>query len=1283
MNLQYFNDQDFYLSVKKFFEDLNIPIHYITQQPAPAQEIIANTYKPNHPAHKLIDDVYFLGMVDDRAFNRQPSVIDKKQLKEKDYDGLLIFGVTLDRQGEKLPTRGQMAEITRAFNQEFHYTPVVIVFKYGRYISFSNCERIPYKQKWREGEKTGKVSLLKDIDTIKTHTGHLKILENLAITSFGKKAVTTFDGLYNYWQEVFSIALLSKRFYQELSTWYFWALKHVEFPDDAEKEREVRNATSVIRLITRLMFVWFLKEKKLVPDTLFDKAELDGHLNYTDCNDSTYYKAILQNLFFATLNTKMKKDDPQSRKFVNRQYGIQEFYRYERFFKDQHNALKLFENIPFLNGGLFENLDKNIAQPNEIRIDCFSNRPAHEKRLKVPDFLFFSSEKPIDLSEVYGNKSRKNDTVRGLIHILNSYKFTIAENTPVEEEIALDPELLGKVFENLLASYNPETRTTARKQTGSFYTPREIVNYMVDESLIAYLEDKLIESYEKKSGLIPKTPPSQKSMFGKQKPIQTKIAPSESTIPAEAKTEFNAKLRHLLSYATEKHLFSENDVKVIIAALDNAKILDPACGSGAFPMGILHKIVHILSKLDPQNKQWKQRQIDNQTWQIKQDISHAEKIKDDKARQRALDELAERLATINDAFDTNELDFGRKLYLIENCIFGVDIQPIAVQIAKLRFFISLIVDQLIDENKENLGIIPLPNLETKFVAANTLIGVEKGLGNLFDLKIKEKEKELARVRQRHFSARTPATKAKYREKDEQIRAKLVQLLIENGIFGTGVAEQLAHWDPYDQNASADFFDMEWMFGAKDGFDVVIGNPPYIKEYTFRGAFDGIRNSPYYQGKMDLWYLFACHNLDLLKKEKGVLTFIATNNWVTNYGASKMRNKIIKDTKILQLLDFGSYMIFEHSDIQTMIMIFRNDSKTDNYNFDYRRLNGSNRAFNDALDLIELRENPYAEYLKPIVNKSNFINGTLNFGSSKIEKITAKLKKEGADNLNEKEVAQGIVCPQDYINKASQAKLNYRFDVGYGIFVIDNKEKQELNLSKQELQLIKPYYTTKELFKYFGINNNVKWIIYTDSTFKSNKTIKPYPKIKKHFDKFQKVITSVNKPYGLHRSREEKFFKGEKIVAVRKCIEPTFTYTDFDCYVSATFYIIKPEHLNIKYLTALLNSMPIKFWLKNKGKMQGNNFQIDKEPLLNIPIKKVSNQTLRLFTILIDKILNTKKSDMTADTTAIEAEIDARVAHLYNLTEEEYALVLKETSCPDPFRVAALNFYRDIARGKLK
>ncbi|GAI34013.1 unnamed protein product, partial [marine sediment metagenome] len=168
-------------------------------------------------------------------------------------------------------------------------------------------------------------------------------------------------------------------------------------------------------------------------------------------------------------------------------------------------------------------------------------------------------------------------------------------------------------------------------------------------------------------------------------------------------------------------------------------------------------------------------------------------------------------------------------------------------------------------------------------------------------------------------------------------------------------------------------------------------------------------------------------------------------------------------------------------------------------------------------------------------------------------------------------------------------------MGDGIFVLRENEKKSISFLENELELINPSYTTNELHKWYGNPRNKEWVIYTDSSFNKPRNIRPFPNIKAHLDKFKKVITSDNKPYGLHRARDEYFFKGEKIIAVRKCKEPTFTYTDFDCYVSATFYVIKSERINMKYLTAILNSKLIAFWLRHKGKMQGNNYQIDKEP----------------------------------------------------------------------------------------
>jgi len=416
--------------------------------------------------------------------------------------------------------------------------------------------------------------------------------------------------------------------------------------------------------------------------------------------------------------------------------------------------------------------------------------------------------------------------------------------------------------------------------------------------------------------------------------------------------------------------------------------------------------------------------------------------------------------------------------------------------------------------------------------------------------------------------------------------------------------------------------------------------------------------PYYQGKMDIWYLFACKGIDFLKN-KGILTFIAQNNWVTNYGASKMRNKVVKECKILQLLDFGPYFIFGSSDIQTMIMIFQKSLDPKEYSFDLRRIIGKKPVYKDVIDLLNKIPNPNNEYLNPTINRNKFLNKPLTFSKTDVEAVLKKIEEKGKERLHENEITNGIHSHHDKVSRDMLKKLGQGFKVGDGIFVLSNEEKNNIPLTEKELELIKPYYTSKELKKYYGNRKNSEWIIYTDSRFKNPEAIKPYPNIKKHLDKFQAVITSDNKPYGLHRARDERFFKGEKIIALRKCVEPTFTYTDFDCYVSAAFYVIKTNRFNMKYLTGLLNSKLIAFWLKHKGKMQGNNYQIDKEPLLNIPIPPLTPQNQPIadqIINLVDHILSIKQQDPDADTSNLEKEIDQLVYELYNLTDEEIKIV---------------------------
>ncbi|HJZ11296.1 MAG TPA: hypothetical protein VJ521_04055, partial [Acidobacteriota bacterium] len=403
------------------------------------------------------------------------------KVDNKDIRSYLFFAVELKDQRY---TRTQLSGITREINRLFDSIPALIVFKHGGMLSMGIIAR-RLSKKDNNKDVLEKVTIIKDISFASPHRAHLEILLDLSIDELqSKHRFGNFAELQKAWEQVLDTSALNKKFFREVAGWYFWAVDTVKFPKDAETQM------SVIRLITRLIFVWFIKEKGLVPPELFDERKLKELLYFNDPQKSSYYKAILQNLFFATLNTEMGVD----RKFRSKNknpngldghHGVTTLYRYEDQFKAPKEALKLFANIPFLNGGLFECLDKS---EEKIYIDGFSDTPKNQP--VVPDELFFGAEQDYDLNEIYDTKNRKYK-VRGLIHIFNDYKFTIEENTPIEEEIALDPELLGKVFENLLAAYNPETGSTARKQTGSFYTPREIVNYMVDEALIAYLAPNL------------------------------------------------------------------------------------------------------------------------------------------------------------------------------------------------------------------------------------------------------------------------------------------------------------------------------------------------------------------------------------------------------------------------------------------------------------------------------------------------------------------------------------------------------------------------------------------------------------------------------------------------------------------------------------------------------------------------------------------------------------------------------------------------------------------------
>lgn len=718
----------------------------------------------------------------------------------------------------------------------------------------------------------------------------------------------------------FSVEVLTKEFYQELSDWYAWAIKIIRFPnniDDKDDDAKFNNE-GAIRLITRLIFVWFLKQRHLIPEEFFDERYIADNLIegfnphamvdlFSKSNESKYYKAILQNLFFAMLNSPITSEggkELSERHFRNGRgdYDNNKLMRYESYFKNPQLFVDLANRtVPFLNGGLFDCLDD---KDHGMYYDGFSDRESVKNSLIIPDYLFFGEEvgKNIDLSEWYGDKKKKKVSARGIIDILKRYNFTVEENTPFDKEVSLDPELLGKVFENLLASFNPETQTTARKQTGSFYTPREIVQYMVDESLVAHLKRTVGE-------------------------------------------ELEPQYRQLMQYSDDDVELTAEQRKSIMQSLYNCKILDPACGSGAFPMGILQQMVHILNRIDPDNSGWKEMMLQKAL----DETSEA-------YRNSSSDERKDLIADIERSFDEsiNRPDYARKLYLIENCIYGVDIQPIAIQISKLRFFISLVVDQNTNADPtDNFGIRPLPNLEAKFVAANTLIGLVKKDASLFDsAEIKAKENELKIAKHKIFGAKTVRTKRKYKNIVNDLRQEIADMLYANGAVGNDEARQLASWDMFDQNASSPFFDPEWMFGVKDGFDIVIGNPPYInianiKDSKYRILLKNIFRCS--KNKTDLYAFFIEYGFTILANN-GILAFIIPETWKATESFSKLR-EIILENRIIQVvnLEIG---VFE-AIVRPMIAIFKKEMNND-YSF---KVMNNLLAYKYDIHISEILETP--------------------------------------------------------------------------------------------------------------------------------------------------------------------------------------------------------------------------------------------------------------------------------------------------------------------------------------
>ena len=980
----------------------------------------------------------------------------------------------------------------------------------------------------------------------------------------------------------FSIEVVNDEFYKKISEHFENLLKQIDYPNVCEQaKQEEAKRNFAVRLIGRLIFCWFLKKKlrqdgsPLIPESLLSSCIVGEYDNY--------YHDVLEPLFFETLN---------------------------KPFEDRIAKCKMgdFQNIPFLNGGLFEaHLPEDGYKYDQTTETCFLG----------------------------ASVTIQNNWFIKFFETLETYNFTIDENTSTDIDLAVDPEMLGRIFENLLASINPETKESVRKATGSYYTPREIVDYMVTQSLKQYLYTKTDISH----GVI------------------------DSLFDFEDRT------------------ISDADKQKIQKALLTIKVLDPAVGSGAFPMGMLQKMLAVLNRMG--------------------------------------------LSTQNHINKT--LDYQHKLDIIQHCIYGVDIQPMAIEICRLRFFLTLIVDESSDNPQ------PLPNLNFNFACANSLVALDnndllalKQEKEKLDKTIKEKESLLScggqmlwnlskevqskiRVQKDEIKKLTDKQKALVKKINainvvsflngdnyiEQLRAYRKEFFTSSGKekeelkqkfletqeemfhalkandWGNDKVLKLQTWKPFD-TVSTPWFDPFWMLGVEDGFDIVIANPPYIGEKGHKDIFAPVKKSvlkQFYLGKMDFSYFFFHLALNLLKNH-GICSFITENSYITATGGRSLRKDFKDRASILNLVNFNELKIFKSALGQYNMITLLQKTNNQNVYCDiadvHRKGFLTSSIFNGIISKIDnqvfyysaLQKNLYegAEYYIRICTED--VHNPLSNLLNKIQKGNEEL---GAIcNVN-----QGIVTGADFLTEQHIRKYGIKKTLSSGIFVLDISEK---NVFKMSGEYLKSFYKNSDIRKYFTSYQQQKYIIY----FSRNENPEKLKEIQAHLFPYKGILESRREVsngrirwFDLWWPRQQGIFEEEKIVVPQRSSENTFGYNESEWYAASdVFFVTKAKKgYELKYILALLNSKLYYVWLYNRGKRKGEILELIATPLSEIPIKKTEDKIQQQFIAIVDKILAITQTDDYLSNKdkqnrvkAYQDEIDQLVYKLYGLTEEEIKVV---------------------------
>ncbi|EDP3211999.1 class I SAM-dependent DNA methyltransferase [Campylobacter jejuni] len=873
-----------------------------------------------------------------------------------------------------------------------------------------------------------------------------------------------------------------------------------------------------------------------------------------------------------------------------------------------------FAYLPYLNSSLFE----KQSIENTLEISSLSN-----------DLKLFYYKNTVLKDDKCKAKKGQVGLLEYLFEFLDSFDFGSDDEQSeiLSQKELISSSVLGNVFEKLNGY-----------KEGSFYTPSFITSYMCKESITKVVLDKFNAQFD---------------------------------LDAKDISELRKSLR-------------KEDKKAQKELLNSIKICDPAVGSGHFLVSALNVMLSIYDELNLFDEEF-YLEVQNDEILItgrKGEFIEYKRPKTPKDKAHLIQQ---------------EL-FHTKKDIIENNLFGVDINPNSCEITKLRLWIELLKHSFYqsfdDGNYHDLKT--LPNIDINIKCGNSLVSYfETGKSLSHYPNIKERINKYKRIvkdykegfytDKSHINQEIKNLKISFKnfcfadkfkkemkgfnDKCEKYSKKYGNFLaVDDENLKFFVSANLTLFDFDEKEATKEFANLkkeydnifnlesnhpfEWRFefpeildddGNFKGFDLIIGNPPYIKENDNKDLFTNTKKLRTYQGKMDIWYHFVGRGFDILKNN-GYLAFIATNNWVTNSGAKKLRNIVLEESQILSLVDFSSFMVFDSASIQTMIMQFQKIKPPKNYEFHFAKITTQTPIYEDVINLLKNEKTQNNEILSINLTPKKFIDKTLNFTKSDYEELFNKIQKYGKFYLEESEVAQGIVPAIDEA------------------FVIKDKNV----FSKNEQCFIKEYYTGLSGKFYSSFTD--KYLIYlSNKNYSGN--LDDLPNLKQHFQKYKEILKeskikykTPNKPYFyLHREREEKFFKKgeEKIISQVRCIEPIFVYSNENFYGSRALFFIQTCRINLKYLTGVLNSKLIAFWLKHKGKIQGNLFKIDKEPLLNIPVVNINSKNEKLankLISLVDEILKAKEQDKNANTQELENKINSLTYKLYNLTEEEIKII---------------------------